>query len=117
MFPGERIKELREEKGLTKSFLCHQIHVSRSSMTEYEKGVTQPSMPVLLQMADFFDVSLDYLMGRTTIRSTFQKLESQLETRSGMVPVDVVFTLGSEEKEVVGLLLRLFAKRQERQKK
>lgn len=117
MFPGERIKELREEKGLTKALLSHQIHVSRSSMSEYEKGVTQPSMSVLLQMADFFDVSLDYLMGRTTIRSTFQKLESQLETRSGMVPVDVVFTLNSDEKEAVGLLLRLFAKRQERQKK
>lgn len=117
MFPGDRITELREEMGITQAELSDNVHVSGSSVSEYEKGVTNPSMSVLLQLADFFDVSLDYLMGRTTIRSTFQKLESQLETRSGMVPVDVVFTLSSEEKEAVGLLLRLFAKRQERQKK
>lgn len=108
MLPGDRIAILREELGITKAKLADQIHVSRSSVSEYENGTAQPSMSVLLQLADFFDVSLDYLMGRTDIRSSYQKLESELRTRSGMVPVDAVFKLNSEEKEVVGLLLHTY---------
>ncbi len=120
MFPAERITLLREERGLTKAELAAAVHVSRSSMTEYESGATQPSMPVLLEMAAFFGVSLDYLMGLTSIRTPFSKLESQLQTRFGPVPIDVIFTLNNEEKELIGSMLRYFAQnhpKPERRKK
>ncbi len=120
MFPAERITLLREERGLTKAELAAAVHVSRSSMTEYESGATQPSMPVLLEMAAFFGVSLDYLMGLTLIRTPFSKLESQLQTRCGPVPVDVIFTLNNEEKELIGSMLRYCAQnhpKPERRKK
>ena len=109
MFPAERIVELRERKGISQADLARQIHVSRSSISEYEKGITQPSMAVLLLLADYFEVSLDYLLGRTRIQSSLKKLEGQLATRSGMISIDTLFQLNSAEKEVVGLLLEPYA--------
>lgn len=65
MILHERIVELREDKDWTQEKLARRLHVSRSSVLAYEQGVSQPSCEVLLQLAELFDVSLDYLMGRT----------------------------------------------------
>lgn len=110
MFPAERITKLRIEKGITKAELAQFIHVSRSSISEYEKGVTQPSLTVLMQIADFFEVSLDYLLGRTDIKIPIDQLENQLSTRSGKIPINAIFRLSNDEKEVIALLLKTYLK-------
>lgn len=59
------LRELREEKKLTQSELAKFLNVSRASISAYENRTNDPSLDVLIKMADFFNVSLDYLLGRT----------------------------------------------------
>ncbi|MDR3595155.1 helix-turn-helix transcriptional regulator [Clostridium sp.] len=62
---GERIKLLRNEQGITQDQLAEYINVSRSSVNGYENGGVEPSLSVLVKLADVFNVSLDYLLERT----------------------------------------------------
>lgn len=60
-----RLKELRTSKGLTMEALAKEIHGTKASIGNFENGNKKPSMDALIALADFFDVSLDYLVGRT----------------------------------------------------
>lgn len=102
---GERLANLRENLGLTQKELAAKLNVGRSTISGYEKGTTQPSYDVLIKLADFFDVSLDYLFGRTEIKASMKKLESKLRTRNGTVPIDLIFRLNDIDKEAVGMVL------------
>lgn len=113
MFPAERIIALREEKRIAQKELARCIHVSPSSISEYEKGNIQPSVTVLAQLADFFEVSVDYLLGRTHIKIAIDKIEEKLVTRSGEVSIDTIFELNDQEKEAIGLLLNVLRRRKE----
>ena len=62
---SERIKELRESRNLTQDALGAVIGVKRFSIYSYEKGRAYPEMKGLIALADYFDVSMDYLAGRT----------------------------------------------------
>ena len=65
---SERIKELRLEKNLTQTQLGEIIVVKHFSLYSYEKGRACPEMKSLVALADYFDVSMDYLAGRTDKR-------------------------------------------------
>ena len=62
---SERIKELRRKRGMTQAALAEIIDVRQDSICIYEKGKNYPEVRRLLILADYFGVSLDYLMGRT----------------------------------------------------
>jgi len=61
----ERIKMLREKQGLSQEELGKVIGVKRFAIYSYEKGKSYPEAKSLVGLADYFDVSIDYLMGRT----------------------------------------------------
>lgn len=65
---AERIRELRLERGLTQEELGEIIGVKRFSIYSYEKGRACPEMKGLVALAEFFNVSIDYLAGRTEKR-------------------------------------------------
>ncbi len=60
-----RVKELRESQGLSQESLGKIIGVKRYSVYTYEKGRNYPDIPRLIALADYFDVTTDYLLGRT----------------------------------------------------
>ena len=60
-----RIKELRESQSLSQEALGKIIGVKRYSVYTYEKGRNYPDIPHLIALADYFDVTTDYLLGRT----------------------------------------------------
>lgn len=62
---GERLKKLREEKELSQEELGKRFNLSQSTIAYYEVNKKQPSQNTLNKMADFFNVSIDYLLGRT----------------------------------------------------
>lgn len=64
---GQRLKELRKKKHITQEQLAAIIGVERSSVGKYEgKSNIIPSTDVLNSLADYFGVSIDYLLGRDT---------------------------------------------------
>ena len=65
---GERLKLLREEKGLKQVEMAEQSSQSPRAYQYYEAGSRHAEYDHLLALADFFDVSLDYLVGRSETR-------------------------------------------------
>ena len=62
---GDRIAYLREQNNLTQQQLADKIGVTRASLSHYEKNRREPDYETLQKLADFFEVSVDYLLGRT----------------------------------------------------
>jgi transcriptional regulator with XRE-family HTH domain len=60
---GERFKELRKNKGYTQAALANILHLNKSSISRYEKDLQLPEASSLSRIAEFFEVSIDYLMG------------------------------------------------------
>lgn len=60
---AETIKSLRENANITQSELGKNLNVTRSSINSWEQGVSVPSTALLVQLAQFFHVSTDYLLG------------------------------------------------------
>lgn len=65
---SERLKRLRMEKGITQKELADRLHISRSTIAGYESLGKEPDGEKLCALADFFGVSVDYLLGVTDSR-------------------------------------------------
>jgi transcriptional regulator with XRE-family HTH domain len=61
---GERLKRLREDRKLSQQQLADRLNINRSTYARYELGQTQPDYETLQRLADFYEVSVDYLFGR-----------------------------------------------------
>lgn len=66
---GNRLKSLRHRKGFSQADLAKQIGVSKSSVNMYERGEREPNFETLETIADYFNVDLDYLMGKSDIEN------------------------------------------------
>lgn len=60
----DRLKELRLEKNCSQADLGKMLCLSKMAVSHWEKGNSEPSIAQLKILADFFDVSVDYLIGR-----------------------------------------------------
>lgn len=65
----ERLKQLRNEKGLSQQDLSSQLNVPRTTLSSWETGNRTPELLAMETLADFFSVSIDYLMGRSDYRN------------------------------------------------
>lgn len=61
-----RLAELRKSRGLTMKEVAQALKIPYTSYVNYEKGEREPSIDKLIFIADFYKISLDYLMGRTS---------------------------------------------------
>ena len=62
---GERLKSLREGAGLSQMKIGGMNGTNQSNLARYEQGKATPPLKLLLWYADYFDVSMDYIFGRT----------------------------------------------------
>lgn len=61
----QRLKQLRTSKEITQEELGKQIGQSKSNISKYENGLLEPNNQTLVLIAEFFSVSIDFLLGRT----------------------------------------------------
>ena len=64
----ERLLILRHERDLSQKILVKEMGIALNTYVRYERGEREPTASVLVQIADFYDVSLDYLVGRSDKR-------------------------------------------------
>lgn len=69
-----RLKQLRREKGLKQDDLAKKFGIAQQTISNYEKRIREPDITTLKKMAEFFDVSLDFLLGTTDIRTPIETL-------------------------------------------
>lgn len=63
-----RLRKLREEKRMKRYILSQRCGLHTDAVRRYERGEAEPDMASLIAIADFFEVSLDYLTGRADYR-------------------------------------------------
>lgn len=59
-----RIRDLREDRDLRQSDLAKMVGIDQRTISNYETGKSNPDSDALIRLADFFNVSIDYLVGR-----------------------------------------------------
>lgn len=114
-----RLIELREERNLTQNDIANAINTSRTNIGRWEKGLNEPASSYVVKLADFFEVTTDYLLGREddfgniTVKSApvaplpnneqalldaFRKLPDDLKHRATAY-MNKLVELGTEEKQ------------------
>lgn len=98
---SERLKELRAEKGIRSEDAAEVFGVSRATLSAYEMGKSVPDLNVLNKMADFYEVSTDYICGRTNVKKFLQVDTSSVKLSQS----DVNKISELSDSETVGLSL------------
>ena len=60
-----RLKELRKKKGISQLRLATELNTTQNTISRYETGEREPGIDELIKIADYFNVSVDYLLERT----------------------------------------------------
>lgn len=68
-----RIRELREDNDLTQTYMAKLLNVNQRTYSRYETGEHEISLASLSKIADFYNVSTDYLLNRTDVRKPYPK--------------------------------------------
>ncbi|WP_053001073.1 LexA family protein [Kosmotoga pacifica] len=84
---AERLKFLRESKGLSLRKLAEQINVHFSTLGSYEQGRRNPDLETLKMLAEFYNVSVDYLLGLVDDPKGHLKGEVKLATDMKRIPI------------------------------
>ncbi|MDC4241978.1 helix-turn-helix domain-containing protein [Clostridium tertium] len=66
---AERLKDERLNKNLTQTQLAEYLYLDRSSISKYETGKQIPETPTLEKLSEFFNISIDYLLGKSDLRN------------------------------------------------
>ena len=69
----ENIRSLRVDAGLTQKQIAAQLGISQNTYSQYEVGVLNYPVEALMKLADFYNVSVDYLLGRTNVKTPYPK--------------------------------------------
>lgn len=106
-FPS-RLKELREEKELLSKDFAKIMNVEPATITNWEKGNRLPKDDVLIKIADYFDCSLDYLLGRTD--DPLSKIYSgKLHNQTIEIEIDKGYPYELSAQEVENIIKQLDA--------
>lgn len=90
-----RIKELRNQSNLSLRDLAQKLNISYSSLGKYERGEQQPNIETILNIAEYFNVTVDYLLGNSNYKNT----QEEFNFKNAIIL--------SEEKELLNLFKRI----------
>lgn len=102
-----RIKELREEKGWNQNRLALELNVSQSTISFYETGERSPDLETLIQLANLFDVNVDYLVGRSATKKMI--FENELSSLESNILANLKGLTKEEQKQVEAFVLGLLS--------
>lgn len=66
------IRNLREDSDLTQTDIANILHVSQRAYSHYENGTREIPIPILINLARYYNVSIDYLVGETKIKKRYK---------------------------------------------
>lgn len=73
-----RFKDLRQDKDLYQIDIAKLLNISQAAYSRYELGTSEPSLQAIITLADFYNVSLDYLLGRTKAKEEVNAKEKEV---------------------------------------
>lgn len=104
---GELLAELRQDRKMTQEDLAKILYVTSGTISNYENGVHLPDIDKLLNLADFFDVTTDYLLGRCSSRLSPDVLDSVImEGRTAGALINDIKNISPERKQALNIVLK-----------
>lgn len=101
---GERIKKLREEKEISQKSLSNYLGVSPSTIGMYEQDRRTPDSDMILKIANYFDVTTDYLLGASEIKNIRKET---LNERKKLSPEVETIAAHLEDKDITPKKMKL----------
>lgn len=95
------LKKLREEAGITQRGLAEAIEVSQQSINKYENHNIEPDIATLIRIADFFETSVDYLIGCSNIRHKIELTHPYDLTQDEIWLIDRYKKLNAKQKDSI----------------
>ncbi len=96
---GAYLSELRKLAGFTQKQLAAILHISESSLAHYEQGRAFPDIQTLIQLADYFKVNIDYLLGRCQCKIKYNDLNEIFSSdMSYSQLINIIATLPKRKK-------------------
>ncbi len=102
-----KLLELRTEQNLSQRSIAKEMHVSQGTYNNWENARTQPSIEQLIALADFFDVSVDYLIGRS---DEYNALSSPARNRLSLDEQKLITSIRALSPEAKKSLLDFLAR-------
>lgn len=106
----ERLKMLRMHAGISQKKLADMMQVSQQSINKYENHDVQPDLQTLIRFADFFHVSVDYLIGYSDIPARLDSADQGDETADEAHILALYRQLSPQEKHSVELILQNYCR-------
>ena len=99
------LKKLREDASISQKAVADAIGVSQQSVNKYENHNIEPDIETLIRIADFFETSVDYLIGHTTVRRKIEEVHIfELNDRESKV-MEQYRSLTSKQKACVNVVM------------
>lgn len=99
------LKELRSEKGITQKQLGDAVGVSQQAVNSYENSETQPEFSVLVKIADYFNVSTDYLLRHSDPAYLNEDVLKYLTDEDDIETIREYLSLSHSQKKIVAELV------------
>ena len=104
----ERLKLLREERSVSQKQLADVVSVSQQSINKYENHNIEPDIETLTKIADFFDTSIDYLVGHTDVRRRIEDVKPYDLNKKETGLVESFRKLTPKQKESILLVIESY---------
>jgi transcriptional regulator with XRE-family HTH domain len=101
---GDRIKQLRQQRGWSQAQLSNKLNVHQKQISGYERGIHSPSIELLVRMAELFNVSLDYI----AFDNREEKNIIPIADRELMQAVQQIDQLSAEDRATIKAVLNTF---------
>lgn len=102
---GERIKQLRIENKWTQEFVADKLHISMGALSRYETGMYEPkSLDLLKDFSQLFNVSTDYLLGKSDVRNLKEQQDPLGLAQIGFCMDKYVPPSDAQREQIKGLL-------------
>lgn len=95
----KNLKQLRTQKGISQQKLADAINISQQSINKYENHKIEPDIQTLIDLANFFETSIDYLVGHSDVNHVVEKITQ--------------YDLNKDEEKIINNYRKLSAKQKE----
>ena len=102
----ENLKTLRKKRGISQAKMAEILGVSQQTISNYENSDIEPDIELLCRMADYFEISIDYLVGRTGILGQTETAEIISLSNDEAEKLKQYRALSEKERECIDLMLR-----------
>lgn len=104
----KHLKELRIQKDLSQQKLADILHISQQSIYKYENDITSPDLHTVIKMAEFFDCSVDYLIGYSDIPHKVELVTDTMLNEEELTLIEYYRKLTLKQKQAIQTIIKSY---------